>query len=653
MYNEHNLIPQIVRITLYALLVFILYRIGFADYSSKEDILLISTILIPPCLMVLASMRKNCKISRLLSTSTWLVISDLYVTTMLAILGEEQMAFITLLYFFIIFTYGLQAGYSKTFFIYLLSLACFIATVVINPYFASQTYISLTIGFMLTALPIFYIIALKESDERHQAQATFLARMSHELRNPLNGMLGATELLSDTTLSPKQSKYINQISSLSRILLDQIKNILDFQKIETVGIESKIENVDFHSLLQETVESYRSQAEEKDLHYTLNYANNLPEYIKTDPALLISILSNLITNSINYTSRGSIEVAVKLVGDKIITQVADTGQGIPDSQHESIMKPFVQGDTIVSKYQGTGLGTSIIHNSVMLLGGQVDFNSTVNQGTTFTVTLPYTPGRAPLEKQQAQIHNKQLTVLLAEDDIVNLKIIRSQIEALGHHVITAIDGEEALKKVKLNQDKIDVILLDLSMPKLTGEEVLKTLPITLDKPPKTIVLTANATPEIREKCLRLGASGFLAKPIDRETLSEHLGRYNREEVHKDKAVYGDELLDMQEFDLNYSNRPDFAQELVQDFNSSISQRLQEMTSAIDTNNKEQFVLSAHSIKGISATIGAKKLYESIKDIHESSKTASDLGTYTTQLPSLEDLFLNSYHALKKHVASYP
>ena len=373
----------------------------------------------------------------------------------------------------------------------------------------------------------------KEKTElANRTKSEFLANMSHEVRTPLNGILGMLQLLNTTLPTEEQQEYIvNAIQSTKR-LTRLLSDILDISKIEAGRMHIVETEFDVYKTEKSIQDIFSVEAQKKGIQLKFSHDADSPLTLIGDEARLRQILFNLVGNSIKFTDTGEVNVnttVLPVAKDSVVRvlfTVSDTGIGISDDNLKRIFEPFVQAeDSYTRRFQGAGLGLSIVRRLVELLGGTITIDSTVGEGTTFYLSLPFKvpglPTSAPLSTATGRPDNTvPLRILFAEDDAVSLLTGRRILEKFGHTVVLARDGQEALQR--LSEQDIDLILMDIQMPRMDGVEATKAIRESASLRHKAhlpiIAMTAYAMTGDREKFLAAGMDAYIAKPMDQESL---------------------------------------------------------------------------------------------------------------------------------------
>ncbi|GGX48204.1 hybrid sensor histidine kinase/response regulator [Saccharospirillum salsuginis] len=406
------------------------------------------------------------------------------------------------------------------------------------PMFASK------LGSFLETMLLSFALAhrirsLRDERERErmraEAQSQFLAQISHEIRTPLNGVLGMTDVLARTPLTDEQKTYVDTIQGSGASLLTLINDILDFSKIEAGKMELHREKVTLPILARQQLQLFRSQAEEKQLTLDLDIAAAVPEDVIIDVQRLRQILANLISNAIKFTDSGSITLSLALDTSgprpQLVFRVRDTGIGIPLKAQENLFSLYHQVDPRRQFGSGTGLGLAICQQLVTLMGGSIEVRSEPDRGSEFTVRVPFDPvsGHTPIEvKSMTEAARTGLKVLVAEDNMVNQRVIEGLLSKLGHEVTLVRNGNEAVTERCKSDFDCDLVLMDCEMPDVDGYKAtrfIREYEQSQGKPAIPIVaLTAHALEDVRNRCLSAGMDDFLTKPINTRLLTRVLAR---------------------------------------------------------------------------------------------------------------------------------
>ncbi|MDP6730390.1 MAG: ATP-binding protein, partial [SAR324 cluster bacterium] len=387
---------------------------------------------------------------------------------------------------------------------------------------------------------------VETAETANRMKSEFLANISHELRTPMNAILGFSELLNNQIEDEVQKDYSNAIISSGKSLLTLINGILDLAKIEAGKLEIEYLPVDLRALLADIIEIYHLQAVEKDLSFDLKLDHDLPGTLFLDAVRFQQILVNLIGNAIKFTHTGG--VTVRITGKRLdqdqhidlILEVGDTGIGIPNNQLSEIFDPFVQHKVENNrKYGGTGLGLAITRRLVEMMDGQITVASVLDHGSTFKIHFPNvqiaSEDQVPDPRQEevpksAELIFENQTVLLVEDHEMNRVLIHEFLEAKGPKIIEAEDGEIALQVAP--ECNPDAILMDLQMPRLDGFKTTQRLrAMSQFQTTPIIAITANALQEDRDKAIASGCNDFLAKPLSLSDLIDMLSHYLHTSEH--------------------------------------------------------------------------------------------------------------------------
>lgn len=404
-------------------------------------------------------------------------------------------------------------------------------------YWEYDTSTSLVYTFFLIIMPLYLNRMLKNlqeareiADAANNAKSEFLATMSHEIRTPMSGVIGMTTLLSETKLSEQQKDYVDSLDESATALHSLINDILDLSKLEVGKFNLDKEPFDLPKIINGVHGMFTPIATKKGLNFECNYDETLPTTFIGDGNRLRQILLNLISNAVKYTQNGGITVNVIPVNkDELICrvriEVIDTGIGIKPQDLQQIFDPFYQCKNNL-KEEGTGLGTTIIQNLVTLMNGRVEVHSKLNEGSTFSIEIPWEYNQTTASKNNVPVtqtrtvisQQKSLSILVAEDNPINAKVITAFLEEANHKVTHTENGVLAL--CELMNNTFDLVIMDMRMPEMDGLETTKKWRQHEGSSAHTpiIALTANASQEDQQACHKAGMDAFLTKPVDKQKL---------------------------------------------------------------------------------------------------------------------------------------
>ena len=350
--------------------------------------------------------------------------------------------------------------------------------------------------------------------------------MSHEIRTPLNGVIGLSRLLETMEIPPEAVEMVRMIRSSGDTLLTVINDILDFSKVEAGKLELEVAPFHLHRCLQDSLGLFRAAAAEKGLRLECNLAPELPVYVAGDQTRLRQVIMNLVSNAMKFTGSGEVVLSAGVARQDqtswcIAIEVHDTGIGIAPDQLPRLFSSFNQADASISRrFGGTGLGLAISKRLVEMMGGTIEVESRPGAGSRFRFTVQMGHAEEPAKPSAVPptIGAVHLNVLVAEDNVVNQKVVSMLLQKLGVKPDLVGDGSQAIAAVMGNH--YDLVLMDVQMPEIDGlaatREIRKSLP--LDSQPVIFGLTAHATTEYRDICLNAGMNGYLTKPLDPEKL---------------------------------------------------------------------------------------------------------------------------------------
>ena len=388
------------------------------------------------------------------------------------------------------------------------------------------------------------LLSLREKAETaKQGKRNFLANISHEMRTPLNGILGFSDILLTSPLSKKeQDEYLQHIKTSGNILLKLISDMLEFNKMETGKVEIKHEAFQFREFIKQDIEVYAFQVKEKGLAFEMKVDDGVPDYVITDRFHLQQILVYLLGNAIKFTEKGKVGIDIKKVkeyDDSALLKlcVYDTGIGITSDNHEKVFESFSQAnDTSGRQFGGSGLWLAIVKHLVNAMGGSIRLFSPspyndlkpASRGTCFEILLPVDICRESAlkpksTKEQEIKQDRKMHVLIVEDNLLNQKLASFILKKIDCHAEIAANGLEALEMI--GKQNYDLILMDIQMPVMDGIQASMAIrkELRLDIP--IVALTANTFNEDVENCMNAGMNDHLGKPYKEEQLIQMVNKW--------------------------------------------------------------------------------------------------------------------------------
>ncbi len=472
------------------------------------------------------------------------MVTDYATLATLMLLGGAEMAPLYVIILWVTIGNGMRYGRNYLRSASGLAAVSFLAVILFSDYWQQQPHLAAGLLIGAVAVPMYLSSLLHdlhrataEAKRANEAKSRFLASMSHEFRSPLNGIIGMAELLRSMKLDAEQRECAEVIHTSAHSLLLLVDDVLDISAIEAGKLSRKDADFELPEVLRRVRQMLQPQAEAKSLRLSVEQDEDVPSSLHGDGAYLTQILLNLVHNAIKFTPAGSVSLRVSLLegGEgraRLRFSVRDTGIGIPDEHKQRIFQAFEQVDSGPSRrFGGTGLGTTIAQTLARLMGGEVALGDNPGGGSHFWADVPFEVRAVEVEPEPGTGHRhsnvvsfddpfvrhrarvRGLRILVADDQHANRRVLVRILEKAGHAVVTATNGDEALDR--LEDGGIDLAILDMHMPQVSGIDVIKHLRFMQAGGPRTpvIVLSADATPQASEQAGAAGARAFLTKPV--------------------------------------------------------------------------------------------------------------------------------------------
>jgi signal transduction histidine kinase/CheY-like chemotaxis protein/HPt (histidine-containing phosphotransfer) domain-containing protein len=480
------------------------------------------------------------------------------------------------------------------------------------------------------------------AERANRMKSEFVATISHELRTPMNGVLGMLELLENDEITTGQRRYAATARRSAEGLLALLDDILDFSRLEAGRTVINTEDCRPAQISNEVADLLRPNAGRKGLALSVVMTPSVPETVVTDPARLRQIMFNLLGNAIKFTSSGSVSLRAQrgadLPDDRFLLEfeVEDTGIGIRPEVIPTLFHHFTQADSSITRsYGGSGLGLAISKRLCELMGGGISVSSTPGKGSLFRFTVAAsqsdTPpsGSQPLRAADAVSVLPPLHVLVADDNSVNQQVVGGLLNRAGHSVVIVDDGGAAVAAVSTTPRRFDVVLMDVQMPRmdgLTATRQIRALQPPLNSVP-IIALTAHASSSSSAACLDAGMNGYAKKPIRLQQLLDEIARVLTLAPDRPAAaaetVSPEGLLDLGQIaELTGSLSPESWDRIVASFSEAADAEIARIIDAIDSDQSPRAF--AHTLKGVAWNTGALRLGNLARELETASAADAKL-----------------------------
>lgn len=485
-----------------------------------------------------------------------------------------------------------------------------------------------------------------KSEQDSKAKNEYLANMAHDIRTPINTVLGMNEMILRENTNVEINEYSNNIKRASNILVELVNDILDISKIESGNMELLEDSYEVGELLNDVITVIKDKCKKKNLQLVVNVDKSIPSQLYGDENKIKQVLLNLLTNAVKYTQSGTVTFEIKVMNRngsdnvELYVAVEDTGSGIQQENLKSIFSSFKRIDEIRNtKIEGTGLGLNIVYNLLKLMKSKIEVQSEYGTGSRFYFLLDQKiinnrPIGEYLDSFNSQINRKnnykvgfiapEARILVVDDNEMNLLVASKLLKDTQMKIDIVSSGFGCLAKI--NEKKYNLILMDIKMPELDGVETLRRIrggnSINVDTP--VIALTADVVAGVKEKYLKEGFIDYIAKPIDAKKFESKVGSYIPKRLcrvvkgNSDKIINNNNLINMAKGLEFCSNDREMYDEILSTYLQNGLENMKKIMLAYGNEDWTNYSIHIHSLKSTSLTIGAEKLSSLAKQLEEAA-----------------------------------
>ena len=495
-------------------------------------------------------------------------------------------------------------------------------------------------------------IAKNNAEKANRAKSDFLSSMSHEIRTPLNAIVGLSVDIKERNICPDSMKEdLDDIISASNTLLEIVGNIMDINKIESDKIEIIEVPYNFKHELETLCRVNKVKLEDKPIEFRLNIAEDMPYELLGDKPHIKQIINNLVSNAIKYTKEGFIEVSAKCINRNntctIILTVQDSGIGIKEENIKKLFTKFERLDVEKNTTtEGTGLGLAITKKLVELMGGKINVSSQYGSGSIFMATIPQKISKMNKDKEELKteikeninVDYKNKSILIVDDNKLNIKVARRSIETLNFKSIDeCYNGQECLDKIK-NGNYYDVILMDIMMPIMSGEKCIQELKQIPNFDTPVIALTADAVAGSEEKYKSEGFIDYIAKPFSKDQIKEKLDNILTNQTPTNEKYLEENNIDYKK-GIELFGSIEMYKEMLKEWYKTINNKWEKIVTYKNNKDMTNYSIEVHSLKSDSKYFGFTRLAE-LSLNHELKSKENDIEYVNNNFIELENEFKN-------------